>query len=89
MTEIEDEGLRRKAKLYEHMKEVASCAGFDSLTEAITVAVHAQAALRTLAAFDDIEASDHLAKTGSYGRFDEPRAVSVARATLAKFAKGS
>lgn len=71
-----------KARLYDHMREVAACAGFDCLTEAITVAVRAKAALRTIATFDDARAGAHLAATGSYGRFDEPRSVQVAREAL-------
>jgi hypothetical protein len=44
-------------------------------------------ALREIAAFDDRGANEHLAKTGSYGAFDEPGAVETARAALAQLDK--
>ena len=39
-------------------------------------------ALTTIAAFDDAGASRHLELNGSYGRFDEPFSVRVAREAL-------
>ena len=39
-------------------------------------------ALHGIAAFGDAGANTHLAKTGSYGHFDEPNAVKAAREAL-------
>ena len=41
-------------------------------------------ALVQIAAFDDTSASERLAATGSYGSFDEPGSVEIARECLAK-----
>lgn len=51
----------------------------------VALAIHAPAlreALKKIAAYDDEGANQHLERTGSYGRFDEPGAVQVARAAL-------
>lgn len=45
-------------------------------------------ALEDIAAFDDRLGSDRLAKTGSYGSFDEPGSVEIARTALAKYREG-
>lgn len=42
----------------------------------------AVAALTRIAALDDDGANQHLETTGSYGRFDEPGSVQVAREAL-------
>lgn len=39
-------------------------------------------ALHGIACFGDTSANTHLAKTGSYGAFDEPSAVKAAREAL-------
>lgn len=39
-------------------------------------------ALHEIATFGDTGANTHLAKTGSYGAFDEPNAVETAREAL-------
>ena len=44
-------------------------------------------ALQLIAAFDDEHASERLRKTGSYGGFDEPGSVRVAREALATIAE--
>ena len=41
-------------------------------------------ALREIAAFDDVGANRYLDDCGSYGKFDEPGAVRIAREALAK-----
>lgn len=43
-----------------------------------------RAALTKIAAYDDKGASMLLAQTGSYGQFDEPGSVSIAREALEK-----
>lgn len=48
-----------------------------------------KSALTEIGAFNDFAASDHLEKTGSYGRFDEPYSVKKARATLARAGLGA
>jgi hypothetical protein len=40
-------------------------------------------ALENIAAFDDMLGSDRLATNGSYGGFDEPGSVKIAREALA------
>lgn len=42
----------------------------------------AEGALRKIACFDDVAANERLAKTGSYGSFDEPNSVRIARDAL-------
>jgi hypothetical protein len=46
-----------------------------------------EAALREIAAYDDTGANERLAKTGSYGSFDEPGSVQIARAALDQLAR--
>lgn len=41
--------------------------------------------LEGIAAFDDEGANQHLARSGSYSRFDEPGSVKVAREILAEW----
>jgi len=41
-------------------------------------------ALREIAAFDDVGANRYLDDCGSYGKFDEPSAVRIARDALAR-----
>lgn len=45
-------------------------------------------ALIEIAAFDDEQASERLAAWGSYGSFDEPGSVQIARECLSKFNLG-
>lgn len=44
----------------------------------------ARGALEALAEFDDVGASDYLARTGSYAYFDEPGSVKISRETLTR-----
>lgn len=41
-----------------------------------------EAGLTKIACFDDVGANDYLKAHGSYGRFDEPGSVEIARKTL-------
>jgi hypothetical protein len=41
-----------------------------------------ESALRKIACFDDKQGNEHLENTGSYGAFDEPYAVEIARKVL-------
>lgn len=47
----------------------------------------AHEALTLIAAFHDVGGNEHLERFGSYGAFDEPGAVRLARTTLAAIAK--
>lgn len=51
--------------------------------EAMARIARLETALRQIASFDDAGANERLAATGSYGRFDEPGSVQIARAALA------
>lgn len=42
-------------------------------------------ALHDIAAFDDTSANERLEKTGSFGAFDEPGSVEIAREALEKY----
>lgn len=54
-----------------------------ALTEQLTAA---RAALNKIAAWDDYAGNGALEKTGSYGMFDEPSSVKIARDTLSGLA---
>lgn len=41
--------------------------------------------LENVACFDDKGANEHLARSGSYNRFDEPGSVKIAREILAEW----
>ena len=56
--------------------------GLDILTLAEDLR-EAVKALEEIACFDDQGGTAHLAATGSYGRFDEPASVKIARQALA------
>ncbi len=51
--------------------------------EAMARIAHLEAALTKIASFDDVGASQRLASSGSYARFDEPGSVQIAREALA------
>lgn len=49
---------------------------------AATRVAELEAGLTKIAALDDVGANDYLKARGSYGRFDEPGSVQIARETL-------
>jgi hypothetical protein len=53
----------------------------EQLRDGDTVAICINA-LSVIAAFDDAIGCEHLAATGSYGAFDEPASVEIARKAL-------
>ena len=57
---------------------------YHTLTKAADALDAMEKALREIAAFDDVGANRHLDDCGSYGKFDEPSAVRIARDALAR-----
>ena len=77
------------SKLQERLRSYAGDVATSSLNavrfrEAADALDAMEKALREIAAFDDVGANRYLDDCGSYGKFDEPGAVRIAREALAK-----
>lgn len=74
------EAARRIVDLYPHMNTPNE---YDSDAYTVAIAyIKEHEALEKIAAFDDVWGNNRLEKHGTYGSFDEPGSVQIARAAL-------